>query len=211
MSHIVACACSPLCHHLYTIFHVVTWVCSFVSKHTQASFHVFAPHSLLPLFVLHLIRYYASSAVIRWLLLEYPCQVPPPTLPFHLYQSIYWLPSKMTDCHTNTLWQQRLLYRRVTKRQTKRCQFRPIWAGPEDLSLSSHFALLLFPSFLRSFSFALWLIKLVWHRVRLNKYSIFVGIHIQVLMKVWRWWLAVFSHGKKELFCRQAFDKCLEI
>ena len=31
--HIVACVCSPLCHHLYTIFHIVAWVCSFVSKH----------------------------------------------------------------------------------------------------------------------------------------------------------------------------------
>ena len=51
--HIVACVCSPLCHHLYTIFHVVAWVCSFVSKHLQASLHGFDPHSLLLLFVLH--------------------------------------------------------------------------------------------------------------------------------------------------------------
>jgi len=32
----------------------------------------------------------------------YPRQVPPPTLPFHLHQSTYWLLSTMTDCHTNT-------------------------------------------------------------------------------------------------------------
>jgi len=44
-----------------------------------------------------------SSFVVSWcLLLEYPRQVPPPTLPFHLHQSTYWLPSTMTDCHVNT-------------------------------------------------------------------------------------------------------------
>ena len=45
--HIVACVCSPLCHHLYNIFHIVAWVCSFVSKHLLASLFVFPPHSLL--------------------------------------------------------------------------------------------------------------------------------------------------------------------
>jgi len=34
MPPIVACTCSPLCHHhLYTILHIVDWVCWFVSKH----------------------------------------------------------------------------------------------------------------------------------------------------------------------------------
>jgi len=56
MPRIVAYVCSPLCHHLYTIFCIVAWVCSFVSKHLWASHHVFAPHSLL--FVLHPSRYY---------------------------------------------------------------------------------------------------------------------------------------------------------
>ena len=31
--YIVACVCSPLCHHLRTTFHIVAWVCSFVPKH----------------------------------------------------------------------------------------------------------------------------------------------------------------------------------
>ena len=57
MPHIVACVCSPLCHHLHTISHIVTWVCSFVFKHMLASLHVFAAHSLLLLFVLHSSRY----------------------------------------------------------------------------------------------------------------------------------------------------------
>ena len=61
MPHIVACVCSPLCHHLYTIFHIVAWVCSFVSKYLEASLHVFAPHSLLPLSVLQFSRYYQMS------------------------------------------------------------------------------------------------------------------------------------------------------
>jgi len=43
----------------------------------------------------------SSFVVSRWLLLEYP-QVPPLTLPFYLHQSPCWLPSTMTDCHTNT-------------------------------------------------------------------------------------------------------------
>ena len=33
MSHIVACVCSPLFHHLYIIFHIVAWVWSFISRH----------------------------------------------------------------------------------------------------------------------------------------------------------------------------------
>jgi len=32
MPHIVACVCSPLLHHLYTIFDIVAWVCLFVFK-----------------------------------------------------------------------------------------------------------------------------------------------------------------------------------
>ena len=44
----------------------------------------------------------SSFTVSRWLLPEYPHQVPPPTLPFHLHQSTYWLPSTMIGCHTNT-------------------------------------------------------------------------------------------------------------
>ena len=47
-----------VCRHLYTTLHIVAWVCSFVSKHLLASLHVFAPHSLLPLSVLHPSRYY---------------------------------------------------------------------------------------------------------------------------------------------------------
>jgi len=35
-------------------------------------------------------------------LAEYPRQVPPPTLPFRLHQSTYWLPSTMTGCNTAT-------------------------------------------------------------------------------------------------------------
>jgi len=53
MPHIIACVCSPLCHHLYTVFQIVAWVCWFVSKHLLASLHVLAPPSLLPLFILH--------------------------------------------------------------------------------------------------------------------------------------------------------------
>ena len=33
MPYIVLCVCSPLCHHLHTIFHIVAWVCIFVCKH----------------------------------------------------------------------------------------------------------------------------------------------------------------------------------
>ena len=52
---------------------------------------------------LRLLSLLQSSFVLsRWLLPEYPRQVPPPTLPFHLHQSVFWLPSTMTSCHTNT-------------------------------------------------------------------------------------------------------------
>ena len=53
---------------------------------------------------LRLLSLLQSSFVLsRWLLPEYRCQVPPPTLPFHLHHSIFWLPSTMTGCHTNTV------------------------------------------------------------------------------------------------------------
>jgi len=41
-------------------------------------------------------------SISQWLLSKYPRQVPSPTLPFHLYQSKFWLPSTTTDCHTST-------------------------------------------------------------------------------------------------------------
>ena len=44
----------------------------------------------------------SSFVVSRWPLLDHLRQVPPPTLPFHLHQSSYWVPSTMTGCHTNT-------------------------------------------------------------------------------------------------------------
>ena len=56
--------------------------------------------SLWPRRLLSLLQ--SSFVVSRWLLPEYPRQVPPPTMPFHLHQSTYWLPSTMTGCHTNT-------------------------------------------------------------------------------------------------------------
>jgi len=40
--------------------------------------------------------------VSRWLLPKYTRQVPPPTLPFHIKWSTYWLLSTMTGWHTNT-------------------------------------------------------------------------------------------------------------
>jgi len=43
----------------------------------------------------------SSFVVSRWLLPKHPRRVPPPTLPFHLRQSTYWLPSRMTGRHTN--------------------------------------------------------------------------------------------------------------
>ena len=68
------------------------------------------PHSLvlldaLSLWPRRLLSLLQSSFVVsRWLLPEYPRQVPPPTLPFHLHQSraTYWLPSTITGRHTNT-------------------------------------------------------------------------------------------------------------
>jgi len=56
--------------------------------------------SLWPRRLLSLLQ--LSFVVSRWLLPEYPRQVPPPTLPFHLHQVTWWLPSTMTGCHTNT-------------------------------------------------------------------------------------------------------------
>ena len=44
----------------------------------------------------------SSFVVSWWLLLKYLRYVPPPTLPFHLHQSINWLPLTMTNWHTNT-------------------------------------------------------------------------------------------------------------
>jgi len=75
MPRIVAFVCSPLCHHLYTIFYIISWVCSFVSSTYKPLFmflHLILccpssyciPHAIIKFRMTILISYFPCLAAL---------------------------------------------------------------------------------------------------------------------------------------------------